>query len=81
MEIDLPMSRPTNMVWTRDQRESSCQKRPDQRPGGQSSSGDFSAQPKKMELKQSLKKKIDEFQKLMKEESEQEEMIKDSSPP
>lgn len=85
--------RVTNMDWTREQGETSTQEQLTPRRGGQSSSNEVSskltAQPNgKKELKQSLKKKIEEFQKVMEADdedllddgSEQEDLIKDASP-
>ncbi|XP_058179969.1 uncharacterized protein LOC131327899 [Rhododendron vialii] len=90
----LEPSKVPNMVWTRDQGETSGPKQIIQKHGGQESSAtdppQSTAQLKgKKELKQSLKKKMEEFQKLMEadddddlfdEGSEQEDLIKDASP-
>ncbi|KAG5554688.1 hypothetical protein RHGRI_012296 [Rhododendron griersonianum] len=82
-----------NMVWTREQGESSIPKQAVPNLGGQDSNHEASsksnAQPKgKKELRQSLKKKMEEFQKLIEaddddllgEGSEQEDLIKDTTP-
>ncbi|KAF7140094.1 hypothetical protein RHSIM_Rhsim06G0123300 [Rhododendron simsii] len=81
------------MVWTREQGETSFQKQAVPKHGGQDNNVEISSksitQPKgKKELKQSLKKKMEEFQKLMEandedlldEESEQKDLIKDATP-
>ncbi|KAG5523743.1 hypothetical protein RHGRI_030657 [Rhododendron griersonianum] len=86
-------SKVANMVWTREQGETSAQKQAIPKLGGQDSNNEVSsksnAQPKgKKELKQSLKKKMEEFQKLIEaddddlldEGSEQEDLIRDATP-
>ncbi|KAF7144621.1 hypothetical protein RHSIM_Rhsim04G0124600 [Rhododendron simsii] len=82
-----------NMVWTREQGATNVQKQVVPKHGGQDSNvvvtSKSTSQPKgKKELKQSLKIKMEEFQKLMEaddkdlldEESEQEDLIKDATP-
>ncbi|KAG5533025.1 hypothetical protein RHGRI_027308 [Rhododendron griersonianum] len=86
-------SKVPNMVWTREQGESSAPKQAAPGLGGQDSNHEASsksnAQPRgKKELRQSLKKKMEEFQKLIEaddddllgEGSEQEDLIKDTTP-
>ncbi|KAI8529880.1 hypothetical protein RHMOL_Rhmol11G0009000 [Rhododendron molle] len=81
------------MVWTREQGGTSTQEQLTPRRGWQNINKEVSskstAQPKgKKELKQSLKKKMEEFQKLMEADyedilndgSEQEDLIKEASP-
>jgi hypothetical protein len=80
------------MVWTREQGETSAQKQMAPKHGGQEIGADASfkttAQPKgKKELKQSLKKKMEEFQKLMEaddddllDDGSDQDLIKDASP-
>ncbi|KAG5533237.1 hypothetical protein RHGRI_027440 [Rhododendron griersonianum] len=86
-------SKVPNMVWTREQGESSVPKQATPGLGGQDSNHEASsksnAQPRgKKELRQSLRKKMEEFQKLIEaddddllgEGSEQEDLIKDTTP-
>ncbi|KAI8560674.1 hypothetical protein RHMOL_Rhmol04G0275700 [Rhododendron molle] len=70
------------MVWTREQGETSDQKQTASRLGGQDGKNEVSskstAQPRgKKELKQSLKKKMEEFQKLM--EANDDDLLEEGS--